>query len=365
MTVHVEVDRRSARGHFSGEQCPPELRLTTGLVGYRPRPLTPEHVLFAQFACARHRQDSWTEDEHRDYWIAHLRLWPRARQASAEIRAYALRAARARGLTDDDHRLDELLGLDVEHVKRTLRRTHDARRTRECHRGGAPVSTDWPLPRIWAPGDATPDPHGLPCARAPRCRAGARPGRRAHRRSSRRAPTPRHAPRRGARRIDVGGAVALQRVRAAQAAGMEGVGPVGQWVALRPMCDGSVGARSTRVARPLVSEPARRPACPPPVAASAGRTGHGRGTGAAPPSAPERTPRGPTGAPRDAVPVSQTARVYWRSGRSSPVRSGPPEREVAGSNPAGRAPSCRSASGASPPRSPPPERARVRPLRRP
>lgn len=157
--THPASGGRSARGLFAPEKCPPELYLTTGLVGDRPHTLTREHRDFAPFAWAWTQQDTWSEDEHHGYWTAHLDRWPRARPASTEILAYALRAARARGLTDDDHRLDALLGHDIEDVKRMLRR-HRERRPDDVPELGEPVVSHWPLPRIWAIPEAPPNPHG-------------------------------------------------------------------------------------------------------------------------------------------------------------------------------------------------------------
>lgn len=175
---HPGVERWFARGLLAGEKCPARLHLTTGLVGDRPRTLTPTHSDFAPFAWAWRQQNAWTTDEHREYWIAHLRRWPRARAASAELLAFALRAARARGLPDDDRRLEQLLGYDdAASVNRMLRRRHHGRRLDDLPELGAPVLSDHPLPWIWAPGEEPPSPHGYPAVTA--AEAGVQPDPRA------------------------------------------------------------------------------------------------------------------------------------------------------------------------------------------
>lgn len=161
MLTQDEVDAESLPGLLAPEKCPAQLDLMTGLVGDRPRTLTPAHPDFAPFAWAWRRQDTWTTDEHRDYWLAHLHRWPRARQASTEMLAFALRATRVRGLADDDRQVDELLGYDdATNVKRMLRRRHHGRRLDDVPGFGQAVVSAWPLPRIWTPGEPPPDPHG-------------------------------------------------------------------------------------------------------------------------------------------------------------------------------------------------------------
>lgn len=160
MLSDVEGEQVSLPGPLAAEKCPAQLDLTTSLVGDRPRTLTPAHPDFPPFAWAWRHQDEWTAAEHRDYWIAHLHRWPRARQASTEMLAFALRAAKACGLREGDCRLDRLLGYEIEDVKRMLRRRHHGRRLDDVPEFNEPVFSDWPLPRIWTPGEPPPDPWG-------------------------------------------------------------------------------------------------------------------------------------------------------------------------------------------------------------
>jgi hypothetical protein len=79
----------------------------------------PRHRLYASATYAYAHRDFWTDREHRDYWRAHLHLWPsrKGRRGNRESLAFAIVSA-------------ESLGMPLQRLASALQYTRDDLRDR-------------------------------------------------------------------------------------------------------------------------------------------------------------------------------------------------------------------------------------------
>lgn len=151
-------------GQNPAENCPDHLDLETGVPDDDRAQLYPGHPLFDLFAFAWRWQDRWSLTEHADFWRAALLLWPH-RGGGERVRerlAWAIRAARHRGLSDDE------AAAQLGYQRDSLRRMNVlSLADPEDHRDGAPglptwAVTDYVLPRVYGPGDREPSSAAYP-----------------------------------------------------------------------------------------------------------------------------------------------------------------------------------------------------------
>lgn len=145
------------------------LRVRTGFLDDERKPLERGHPAFHAFEAAWTQQDSWTKQEHREFWERALPDWPyrRGSRQVAEERAFWCRTLRSRGFDDDA--IAEALALSGETFRREVkygRREHGHRRTvpapdavyREHVDGPVDNCGAPPLPRVYADDESEPRP---------------------------------------------------------------------------------------------------------------------------------------------------------------------------------------------------------------
>ena len=79
------------------------LGLRTGYPDDRRQELTPDLPVYAVFKSAHARQDSWTDEEHREFWVTHLGIWPGkpGNRSNVDALAFGLAAGASDGFTFD------------------------------------------------------------------------------------------------------------------------------------------------------------------------------------------------------------------------------------------------------------------------
>jgi hypothetical protein len=101
--VDVSPDdvRRGPRVPLRGDQL---LTVVSGYFDDRRQMLGPGHELYAVATYAYAYRDFWTDGEHRDYWRAHLHVWParEGRRGNRESLAFAIVQARVVGQPLDE-----------------------------------------------------------------------------------------------------------------------------------------------------------------------------------------------------------------------------------------------------------------------
>lgn len=101
--IHVEPE-----GVRYGPLTPPQagvpLTVLTGVFDDHRRFVGPGDSLYASATYAHNYREYWTDSEHRDYWRAHLHLWPakRGRSSNRESLAFAIVSAEALGMPSDE-----------------------------------------------------------------------------------------------------------------------------------------------------------------------------------------------------------------------------------------------------------------------
>jgi hypothetical protein len=80
------------------------LTVVSGYLDDRRRFVGPDHQLYALATYAYARRDFWTDTEHRDYWRAHLHMWPskQGRGGNRESLAFAIVNAQTMGMPLED-----------------------------------------------------------------------------------------------------------------------------------------------------------------------------------------------------------------------------------------------------------------------
>jgi hypothetical protein len=82
----------------------PTLGLHTGYFDDRRAELPPDSRLHVVFKAAHAKQDGWTDDEHREFWVMHLGQWPgkRGNRSNVDSLAFVLAAGASDGFTFEE-----------------------------------------------------------------------------------------------------------------------------------------------------------------------------------------------------------------------------------------------------------------------